>query len=75
MKHSLEEFTLDRPQNDLDPGKYILLRYTDPVFEHVFYDVMKAADDGVIVYGGYAGQFPDGKRGLHRRIDAALLVR
>ena len=34
MKHSLEEFTLDRPQNDLDPGNYILLRYTDPIFEN-----------------------------------------
>src|SRR5688572_6212567 len=64
VKHSLEEFTLDRPQNDLDPGKYILLRYTDPIFRDVFYDVMKAPDDGVIVYGGYAGQFPNGKRGF-----------
>jgi hypothetical protein len=64
VKHSLEEFTLDRPVNDLDPGKYILLRYTDPVFEHLFYDVMKAADEGVIVYGGYTGRFPDGQRGF-----------
>jgi hypothetical protein len=64
VKHALEEFTLDRPVNDLDPGKYILLRYTDPVFEHLFYDVMRAADDGVIVYGGYTGRFPDGKRGV-----------
>jgi len=64
LKHALEEFTLDRRVNDLDPGKYILLRYTDPVFEHLFYDVMKAADDGVIVYGGYTGRFPDGTRGF-----------
>jgi hypothetical protein len=64
VKHALEEFTLDRPVNDLDPGKYILLRYTDPVFEHLFYDVMRAADDGVIIYGGYTGRFPDGKRGF-----------
>jgi hypothetical protein len=64
VKHELEEFTLDRPVNDLDVGKYILLRYTDPVFEHLFYDVMKAADEGVIVYGGYTGRFPDGKRGF-----------
>ena len=64
VKHALEEFTLDRPMNDLDPGKYILLRYTDPVFEHLFYDVMKAADEGVIVYGGYTGRFPEGKRGF-----------
>jgi hypothetical protein len=64
VKHLLEEITLDRPVNDLDPGKYILLRYTDPVFEHLFYDVMRAADDGVIVYGGYTGRFPDGRRGF-----------
>ena len=64
VKHSLEELTLDRPTNDLDPGTYLLLRYTDPVFEHLFYDVMKAPTEGVIVYGGYSGRFPDGKRGF-----------
>jgi hypothetical protein len=65
VKHSLEEITIDRPTNDLDPGKYILLRYTDAVFENVFYDVMRAGNDGVIVYGGYAGKFPEGKRGFN----------
>ena len=65
VKHSLEELTLDRPLNDLDPGKYILLRYTDPIFENLFYDVMRAGNDGVIVYGGYAGKFPEGKRGFN----------
>ena len=64
VKHALEEITIDRPTNDLDPGKYILLRYTDPVFEHIFYDVMRAGNDGVIVYGGYTGRFPEGKRGF-----------
>jgi len=64
VKHSLEEFTIDRPLNDLDPGHYILLRYTDPIFENLFYDVMKAGDDGVIVYGGYTGKFPEGRRGF-----------
>ena len=65
VKHSLEEITIDRPTNDLDPGQYILLRYTDPVFEHIFYDVMRAGNDGVIVYGGYAGKFPEGRRGFN----------
>jgi hypothetical protein len=77
VKHALEEFTIERPTNDLEPGKYILLRYTDPVFEHLFYDVMKAPDDGVIVYGGYTGRFPEGKRGftgvLMRRYSFAQL--
>jgi len=77
VKHALEEITIDRPTNDLDPGRYILLRYTDPVFEHIFYDVMRAADDGVIIYGGYNGRFPEGKRGftgvLMRRYSFAQL--
>lgn len=77
VKHSLEELTLDRPTNDLDAGRYILLRYTDPVFEHLFYDVMKAADEGVIIYGGYSGRFPNGTRGftgvLMRRYSFAQL--
>ena len=77
VHHSLEEITIDRPTNDLDPGPYILLRYTDPIFENIFYDVMRAGNDGVIIYGGYAGKFPDGKRGftglLMRRYSFAQL--
>ena len=64
VKHALEEFTIERPTNDLDPGRYILLRYTDPVFEHVFYDVMKAVSPDLILYRGYTGRFPNGRRGL-----------
>lgn len=64
VKHSLEEVTIDRPTNDLDPGRYILLRYTDPVFEHVFYDIMKLVGPDLILYRGYTGRFPDGRRGL-----------
>jgi hypothetical protein len=64
VNHLLEEVTIDRPTNDLDPGRYILLRYTDPVFEHLFYDVMKAVSPDLIVYRGYSGRFPDGRRGF-----------
>jgi hypothetical protein len=63
VKHLLEEVTIEQPVNDLVPGRYIILRYTDPVFEHIFYDVMKAVTDDVILYRGYAGAFPDGRRG------------
>ena len=63
VKHLLEEMTIEQPVNDLGPGRYIILRYTDPVFEHIFYDVMKAVTDDVILYRGYAGAFPDGRRG------------
>lgn len=64
VHHSLEEITIERPTSDLDPGHYILLRYTDPIFENIFYDVMRAGNDGVIVYGGYTGKFPEGRRGF-----------
>lgn len=64
VKHALEEVTIDRPTNDLAPGRYLLLRYTDPVFEHIFYDVMKAVSPDLILYRGYLGRFPEGRRGL-----------
>ena len=64
LKHSLEEVTIERRTNDLDPGCYILLRYTDPVFEHLFYDTMKIVNDDLILYRGYTGRFPEGHRGL-----------
>ena len=63
VKHRLEEVTIDRRTNDIDPGRYIILYYTDPVLEHLFYDVMKAVSDDVILYRGYSGRFPDGRRG------------
>jgi hypothetical protein len=64
VNHELEDLTIDRVTNDLQPGRYVLLKYTDAVFENVFYDVMRALDNGVIIYRGYSGRFPDGKRGF-----------
>jgi hypothetical protein len=64
VNHLLEEVTIRRRTHDLDPGRYILLRYTDPVFEHIFYDVMKCVSADLILYRGYAGRFPDGRRGF-----------
>ena len=63
LNHSLEEFTIDERTNDLDPGRYILLRYTDPVFEDLYYDVMKIVSEEILLYRGYTGQFPHGQRG------------
>ena len=63
VKHALEDIELDEVTNDLAPGRYILLRYTDPVFEHVFYDVVRALNDGIIVYRGYRASFPTGSGG------------
>lgn len=64
VNHALEDLTLDRPVNDLQPGRYVLLKYTDPVFEHIFYDVMKLVSPDLILYRGYAGRFPEGRRGF-----------
>lgn len=64
LNHRLDEVTLDAPVNDLDSGRYIVLYYTDPGFEHVFYDVMKVVSEDVVLYRGYRGQFPHGTRGF-----------
>jgi hypothetical protein len=62
LNHALEEFTLDKRVGDLDPGRYILLRYTDAGFEQ-YYDVMKLISDEIVLYRGYTGKFPHGRRG------------
>lgn len=62
-RHSIEEITLDRQTHDLPPGRYVLIGYTDPVFEHLFYDLLKPIDDDLMLFRGYTGQFPDGQRG------------
>ena len=63
LNHALEEVTITERTNDLDPGKYILLRYTDPGFEDLFYDVMKVIHDDLVLYRGYTGKYPNGRRG------------
>ena len=68
--HSIKNITLDRQTHDLPPGRYVLLGYTDPVFEHLFYDLLKPISDDLMLFRGYTGQFPDGKRGW-----TALLLR
>jgi hypothetical protein len=64
VKHALEEITIHQTVNDLPPGRYIILHYTDLVFKLVFYDAMKILDDNVILYRGYAGPYPNGRRGF-----------
>jgi len=62
-KHTVKEITLDRQTHDLPPGRYVLLGYTDPIFRNLFYDLLKPIDDDLMLFRGYTGQFPDGKRG------------
>ena len=63
VAHTLEEVTIDRGVGDMVPGRYILLHYDAPVFENLFYDVMKIVSEDVVLYRGYVGRFPDGRRG------------
>ena len=63
LNHALEEVVIERRTNDLEPGRYIVMRYTDPVFEHLFYDVIKVVNDDLVLYRGYTGRYPDGCRG------------
>jgi len=69
-KHKIEEIILDRQTHDLPPGRYVLLGYTDPVFERLFYDLLKPISDDLMLFRGYTGRFPDGRRGW-----TALLLR
>ena len=62
LQHTLEEITIEKRTNDLDPGRYILLRYTGPL-EHVYYDIMKMINDDIVLYRGYTGAYPNGVRG------------
>jgi hypothetical protein len=61
--HSVKDIKLDRQTDGLPPGRYTLLGYTDPVFENLFYDLVKPISDDLMLFRGYTGQFPDGKRG------------
>jgi len=69
-RHSIQTITLDKTTHDLPPGQYVLLGYTDPVFEPLFYDLLKPISDDLMLFRGYTGRFPDGKRGW-----TALLLR
>lgn len=59
--NSLEEFTLTERTGDLDPGKYILLRYVDPPWQG-YYDVFKVINENLLIGRVYFGPFPNGLR-------------
>ena len=46
---------------DLKPGKYILLRYTDPPWQG-FYDIFKVVNENLMVGRVYLGAYPHGRR-------------
>jgi cholesterol oxidase len=60
-RNTLEELNLDKRTGDLDPGRYILLRYLDPPWQG-FYDVFRIISDELIIGRVYFGEFPNGAR-------------
>jgi len=60
-ENALEEFETKSQQGDLPPGKYILLRYTDPPWQG-YYDVFKVIHRNLLIGRVYLGEFPNGQR-------------
>jgi cholesterol oxidase len=60
-RNSIEEITVQTRQGDLDPGRYILLRYVDPPWQG-YYDIFKAITDDLLIGRVYLGVFPHGLR-------------
>ncbi len=61
VRNTLEEVSIKERTGTLDPGKYILLRYTDPPWS-AFYDIFKVIHNDLLIGRVYLGAFPRGKR-------------
>lgn len=60
-KNTLEEVTISKRIGNLDPGKYILLRYPDPPW-NIYYDIFKVINEDLLIGRVYVGRFPKGVR-------------
>lgn len=60
-RNTLEEITIKKREGSLDPGKYILLRYTDAQWRG-FYDIFKVVNDDLLIGRVYLGEYPNGLR-------------
>ena len=60
-RNSLEQLDLTEQKGDLEPGRYILLRYLDPPWQG-FYDIFKVINKDLLIGRVYLGQFPNGQR-------------
>lgn len=59
--NTLEVITITDREGTLEPGKYILLRYTDPEWSG-FYDIFKVINEDLLIGRVYLGDFPRGLR-------------
>jgi cholesterol oxidase len=60
-RNTLEEVTIEKRTGDMEPGKYILLRYVDPPWQ-AYYDVFKVVNADLLIGRVYLGVFPHGVR-------------
>ena len=60
-RNTLEEVTVGPDSGDLEPGRYLLLRYTDPPWQG-FYDLLKVVQNDLVIGRVYLGAFPNGVR-------------
>lgn len=60
-RNSVEEVEVGRTGGDLEPGRYLLLRYLDPPWQG-FYDILKVIQDDLIIGRVYLGEYPNGVR-------------
>jgi len=60
-RSSLEEVTVGRGEGDLEPGRYLLLRYLDAPWQG-YYDLLKVIQDNLVVGRVYLGSYPHGVR-------------
>ena len=60
-RNSLEQLDLTEQKGDLEPGRYILLRYLDPPWQG-FYDIFKVINNDLLIGRVYLGTFPNGQR-------------
>ena len=59
--NTLEEINITKRTGTLEPGKYILLRYTEPEWR-AFYDIFKVINDDLLIGRVYLGEYPEGHR-------------
>ncbi|HUQ94946.1 MAG TPA: GMC family oxidoreductase [Bryobacteraceae bacterium] len=60
-RNSLEEIVVRDRAGDLEPGRYILLRYLDPPWQG-YYDIFKVISDDLLIGRVYLGEYPHGLR-------------
>jgi len=59
--NTIEEIEITEKDGSTEPGRYLLLRYTDPPWQG-FYDLLKIVHPDVMVGRVYLGAFPHGMR-------------